>query len=237
MAWMNEKYALLFFILLIVIAIVLALWIGEHKIYDEGRFHTFIAILAGLGIFLTFFFYYNIIILQGQQQQLAALQELTRLNDTVLNSLLDSFNTASTIIPNFVLSITPLTNNACCPTGSTGCIIPVDTDPVTPVTCTEKMTLSYRIFALWQDVIMSNNFIQLDATAYVSNFLQRANSQQLYEQWTMSKLNFNDNTQTFGDLLFKYGLPITTQTPEAYTTAANQLIADPEYQTIFKVSC
>lgn len=235
--WINERYAMLFFILIIIIAIILAWWIGEHEIYDKGRFHTFIAILAGLGIFVTFMFYLNIIYLQGQQQQLAALQELTRLNDTVLNSLLDSFNNASTIIPNFVLSIMPLTNNVCCPTGSTSCTIPVDTDPVTPITCTEKMTLSYRIFELWQDVVMSNNFIQLDAKSYVSNFLQRANSRQLHEQWTMSRLNFNTNTQTFGDLLFTYGLPITIQTPQEYIDAACKLIADPLYQTLFKVSC
>jgi len=169
---------------------------------------------------------------------LAAIQELARLNDSVLNSVLDEIKAASTIIPNFVLSITPLTNAVYCSTGGTGgtggttCVIPVGIDPVNPQTYTEKMVLSYRIFALWQDVLVSNGFVSFNPIAYVSNFLQRSNSPQLYAQWTAIRLDFNENTQQFGDLLFEYGLPITTQTPEEYTSAAEKLIADPRYQAI-----
>ena len=64
------------------------------------------------------------------------------------------------------------------------------------------------------------------------NFLQRANSSQLYDQWTASRLDFASNTQTFGDLLFQYGLPITMQTPANYEMVAQQLMADPAYQKL-----
>ena len=243
MALISQNQALIFFAVLIIICAAIAFYLGNHKNYDEGRFHTFIAILAGLGIFVTFLFYYNLIQLQGQQQQLAAVQELARLNDSLLNNVLDGINQSVAIIPNFVSSITPLTNTVCCFTGftggtgftgSTGCIIPTEPDPVNAQTCTEKMVLSYRLFSLWQDVLTSNRYINFDPTAYVSNFLQRSNSNQLYAQWTVTKLNFDSNTQTFGDLLFEYGLPITVQTPEEYISTAQKLIADPRFEQISK---
>lgn len=238
MTLVTPNIALIFFAVIIVISAAIAWWMGTYADYDKGSFHTFIAILAGLGVFVTFMFYWNVVQLQNQQQQLAALQELSRLNDSLLNSVLDSIRYSSDIIPNFVLSITPLTNVICCSTGNTGdsvCIITNDPDPVNPQTCTQKMLLSYRIFSLWQDITISGNFTEIDSLSYISNFLQRANSPQLYVQWTAAKLNFNNNTQLLGDLLFEYGLPITNQTPQEYTSTAQKLIADPRYKNIFKI--
>jgi hypothetical protein len=238
MTLVTPNIALIFFAVIIVISATIAWWMGTYADYDKGSFHTFIAILAGLGVFVTFMFYWNVVQLQNQQQQLAALQEFARINDSVLDSVLDSIRDSSDIIPNFVLSITPLTNVVCCSTGNTGnssCVIPVGPDPVNPRTCTQKMVLSYRIFALWQDITMSANFTQIDSLSYISNFLQRANSPQLYVQWTAAKLDFNNDTQQLGDLLFEYGLPITNQTPQEYISVAEKLIADPRYQNIFKI--
>jgi hypothetical protein len=239
MPLVSENIALIIFAIVIITSAIIAWWMGSYTDYDKGSFHTFIVVLAGLGVIITFMFYYNVVQLQGQQQQLAAVQEFSRLNDTVLNSVLDSIMESSSIIPNFVLSITPLTNTVCCSTGTTGsigitgCTIPVGVDPVDPQTCTEKMLLSYRIFSLWQDIITSNSFMRLNPEPYITNFLQRANSQQLYVQWTVNKLNFNSKSQTFGDLLFEYGLPITNQTPQTYIDTTQRLIADPRFQTIF----
>lgn len=237
MALLSTNIALLVFGVILIISAVIAWKMKSYEKYDKGAFHTFIAILAGLGVFVTFLFYYNLIELQNIQQQLAAVQELSKINDSVLNSVLNELKTASNIIPNFVLSMTPLTNEVCCATGPTGetgsCTIPDSPDPVNPQTCTEKMVLSYRIFSLWQDVVLTNKFTDFDAISYISNFLQRANSPQLYVQWTAARLDFNSKTQQLGDLLFEYGLPITEQTPESYINAANQLIADPRYKNIF----
>lgn len=238
MVLVTPNIALGFFFLIIIVAAVIAWWMGSYADYDKCSFHTFIAILAGLGVFVTFLFYYNVVQLQNQQQELAAVQELARINDSVLNSVLDEIKDASNIIPNFVISITPLTNVVCCSTGATGsgtgtCVIEVGEDPINPETCTEKMVLSYRIFALWQDVVIGHKFTNFDSIAYVSNFLQRANSPQLYVQWTASRINFDTQTQSFGNLLFEYALPITNQTPEEYVSVAQKLINDPRYKAIF----
>jgi hypothetical protein len=231
----SENIVIIIFFIIIVVAVILAWWLGPQSEYQTGRFSTFIVILAGLGIFITILFYYNLVALQNQQQQLAETQELTRLNDSVLNSILTEMKDASTIVPNFVLSMTPLTNPTYCPTGvsgATGCMATVESDPMNPQTCTEKMVLSYRIFAMWQDTIMSNQYHEFSPSAYVSNFLQRANSPQLFEQWTANRVNYDPATQTFGDLLFEYGLPITNQVPQEYYDMAQKLIADPRFKQI-----
>lgn len=221
----TPNFALVVFIIILVVSGVIAWYSDNYAEYDKGSFHTFIAILAGLGVFVTFMFYYAIFDLQQQQQVLASIQELARINDSVLNSVLDEIREASSIIPNFVLSITPLTN--------TVCESAAPDDPVNPQTCTEKMVLSYRIFSLWQDVIVSDKFLTMEPISYIANFLQRANSSQLEQEWTVNKLNFSSETQAFGDLLFQYGLPITNQTPAEYIAAAQKLMSDPQYMTIF----
>lgn len=234
MALVSANIALIIFVIILILAAIIAWRMETYAYYDAGKFHTFVAILAGLGVIVTFMFYYNVVLLQNQQQQLAAVQELARINDSVLNSVLDSIKDASTIIPNFVLSITPLTNTVCCSTGGTGssCVVTVGADPVNPQTCTEKMTLSYRIFSLWQDVLDSNSYTHLDPAPYVTNFLQRANSPQLYSQWSVSRIDYGSRTQQFGDLLFEYALPITVQTPATYSEVAAKLIADPRFHSL-----
>lgn len=222
---LSSNAALLLFLIILLVAAIISWTTTEYAEYDKGSFHTFISILAGLGIFITFLFYYNVVELQQQQQNLAFIQEISRINDSVLNSVLEEIQNASSVIPNFVLSVTPLTNAVCQSSAPE--------DPVNPQTCTEKMVLSYRIFSLWQDVTVSDHFPKADPQAYIANFLQRANSTQLYTEWTVNKLNFHTETQTFGDLLFEYGLPITDQVPESYINAANALIADPRYQQLF----
>lgn len=225
MVLVSPNLALAVFVVILIVAGVVAWWMAEYSTFDTSKFHTFIVILAGLGVFVTFMFYYNVVAIQQEQQQLAALSELTRISDTMLTSMLNEILAASATIPNFVLSLTPLTNTVCSSTAPP--------DPVTPQTCTQKFTLSYRIFSLWQDVVVSDNFMDINPTVYVTNFLQRANSMQLYEQWTVNRLNFIGEAQQFGDLLFEYGLPITVQTSETYVQVANELVADPRFQQIF----
>jgi hypothetical protein len=233
MVLLSANIALIIFATILVISAVIAWKMNTYEYYDKSTFHTFISILAGLGVFVTFMFYYNIVVLQNDQQTFATVSELARINDSVINSLLIDMQKSSVIIPNFILSITPLTNTVCC-NGITGtCEIPVEPDPVNPQTCTEKMALSYRIFNLWQDIVLSYDLMNYDILGYITNFLQRANSSQLFEQWYVGKINFEAKTQQLGDLLFEYGLPITIQTPEEYVKVANNLIADPRFNEIF----
>jgi hypothetical protein len=96
-----------------------------------------------------------------------------------------------------------------------------------------KGNLSYRIFSLWQDVLLTDKFLKYEPQAYICNFLQRANSKELYQEWKTVKINFDSKVQRFGELLFSYGLPITLQTNESYVNASNELINSQEYNDLF----
>lgn len=228
MVLVSETLALLIFGAILVASAIVAFYTKNYDTYDKGNFHTFISVLAGLGVFITFMFYYNVVSLQNQQQNLASIQEMARINETSLTSMLDEMDNSVIEIPNFVMSLSPLNKNLCCDK----CDIPED--PKTPSTCTLKSTLSYRIFSLWQEIIQSNKFIDYHPVAYVTSFLQRANSKQLYEQWGILYVNFNNKTIEFGNLLFEYALPITIQTPTEYRSVANKFILDPRFNDILK---
>lgn len=222
----TVNVAIIVFAIIIIVSVIIAWYMKSYAYYDKGSFHIFIAVLTGLGVFVTFMFYLGIVQVQEQEQMLATVQEISRVNQIVLDSFLDEIKQASLIIPNFVLSITPLTNTL---VTNDICISNNQTDPINAQTITAKLVLSYRIFDLWQDVITSDASIHSEPISYIANFLQRANSSELYQQWGINKLNFFDKTQKFGDLLFEYGLPIINQTSEEYVSVAEKLILDPRY--------
>jgi len=227
MALISQEFGILVFLVLVILAIVVACWYEKYEVYDKGTFHIFVSVFCSIGVIITFLFYYNLLALQNQEQQLETVQELSRINVSMLDNMLNSINEMSTIIPNFIVSLNPL--NVYCPTGTTGCI---SEDPINPKTVTARSTLSQQIFSHWQDVILSNKIKHFDPVSYISNFLQKANSQQLYEEWKLNKINFMQSTQIFGDLLFEYGLKIINQTPEEYQQTASRLSLDPRYTSL-----
>jgi hypothetical protein len=111
---------------------------------------------------------------------------------------------------------------------------PREATPLTAQEFVTQLSLSYRIFSLWQDVVMTSDFTAHTSATYMTNFLQRANSRPLAAIWRDHKINFSTKTQELGDLLFAYGLPITIQTPEEYTRVSALLTKDPRYLKILK---
>lgn len=214
----------LFGIILLVSALV-AWWMKSYSKFDSSGFHTFIVVLGGLGVFVTFMFYFSIVSLQQQQQELNKIHETTRYNSNILDSMMNEMNEASKIIPNFVLSLNPLTTKK----------YEIEKDEINPQTITEKSVLSYKIFSLWQEAILANNFIAFDTKSIIANFLQRASSYQLHEQWLVSKINFNCKTQKFGNLLFKHGLSLNLHeelNSDIFTKTAKNIIEDNDFENI-----
>ena len=216
----NQNTALLLFAIIIIISIILAWYMKNFDAYDKSPFHSFIAILGGLGVFVTFLFYYALMVTSFENQNLTNAQENLQINK--LNTVFEEIKQSSEIIPYFILSITPLT--------SPSNYLSSDVDTINPKTYAAKISLSFKIFALWEDVVISH---KNDHLSYITKILQRANSKQLYEQWTLTKLNFTTNTQIYGDLLFEYGLSICEQIPLSYITVGKKLIEDPRYIKIF----
>lgn len=220
--YITPQLALLIFICIIIVAAIISIATPNFGSFKASKGHTFLVTLIGLGIFITFLFYYSVVELQQDQTQLAIIQQTSILSDSISDGMMNEIKNASNIVPNFTLSLNPLLS----------CAENIGIDSDTPVTCIERMVLSYKIFNVWQLVLIANNFIDYDEESYITNFLQRAHSKQLYDQWVVGKINFNNNTQAFGDLLFEYGKDVKENTPEAYHKAAEKLISDPRYQKI-----
>lgn len=221
----NQDTAFFVFIIIIVVALLIALSFGDYQSYDASWFHSFILILIGLGIFVTFMFYYALAVANQQSQQLSESLEVSKINNSISNSILNEMEKSCNIIPNFILSINPLSpsNNI------------LTTDPNTAESHMAKTILSTRIFMIWEDVLIIKRLTKADELSYLTDFLQRANSKQLHELWINGKINYNENTQIYGDLLFEYSLPITNQTSDLYVMAAKNILKDDRYQKLFRL--
>lgn len=217
----NQNTALIIFIIIIIISLIIAWSMENYSSYDVGWIHTFISVLVGLGIFVTFMFYYATVTLSTKQNELNNIDEVSRVNMILLNSVFEEIKESSDIIPGFISSLDPLYDK-----------INHISDELNTKTYTRKLVLSSKIFSLWEAILISHKILENEHFSYITEFLQRANSKQLHEQWIATKLNYNKDTQIYGDLLFEYGLIISHQTSNSYVKAAEKFIQDPRYLTI-----
>jgi hypothetical protein len=208
--------AIILFIVLIAICVIVCIVVNP-TVFKDSRGNTFLIMLNGLSIIIVILFYLALLQIYQQQIDLATVQETATVNDSLFN-FADSIRAAAKTNPDFVLSISPLMR---CPSGD----VPK---------CVDRLILSHQEFSVWEGVIGSVGFANFDPLAYTTAFLQRANSQELYEDWHYLKIDFNSKTQKFGDFLFAYGLPITQQEPQTYVQVAKKLLRNPEYQALLQ---
>jgi hypothetical protein len=212
--------ALFAFVILLIVALLISGFCNPNK-FDSTRTKIFISCLAGLGVFITFLFYYSIVTLQ-QAQQRNGIIDMTRNVNKNLKNMMEELHESTSKIPHFILSLFPLLNHD------------VDKDEDNIENKLLKMKLSYKIFSLWQEIIIAVPFVDIDSHSFLYNFLQRASSPQLYEHWHDMKYDFNEETQQFGDLLFNHGLSIDEKTKDNYRKIANKIHCNSLYMDIMK---
>lgn len=216
--------ALLVFIGVLVVSLLIAGFCTPSK-FDNTRTKIFITCLAGFGVIITFLFYYSVVSLQQTQQRQSIINMTSNINNKLLKGIIDQIQEAGKQVPHFTTSLFPLLDISH--------ISPiVDVDLITTDNALLIYKISYKIFALWQELIIAMPFVDIDPISFLSNFLQRANSHELHEQWKRLKIDFNLETQTFGDLLFHYGLSIKDKTPDIYIKTAKTMMHDPIYKKI-----
>ena len=220
MPLVNTISAIIVFVIVVIIAVLLTRYVPPGQ-WEGSKIHIFMAILAGLSICITFLFYYGVVELNQEQHNLSMVQETARLDRILVEDILHQISVVGEHVPHFASTLIPLQH----PPAS-------EPDPITPQNVFHKLYLSSVIFSAWQDILLAESFSTIEPIAYLSSFLQRANSVELFRLWMTSKLEYNKETQTFGDMLFEYALPITDQRPESYITAARAIIADPRYQDL-----
>lgn len=215
-SYITPTVALFVFVLILLIALLIAGFTNPAR-FDYTRTKIFISCLAGLGIFVTFLFYYAVVTLQQAQQRYAIIELTAQLNKSLVKGVITNINLISDKVPHFTSSLLPLLNNH------------VEKDKDTVENNFLKFNLSYKIFSFFQELIIATPLIDLEETSFLSLFLQYASSKQLYHYWLISKLNFNHDTQIFGDLLFKYASTIQTPTIENYIQTAKLLEQDADF--------
>lgn len=224
MPLVTPQLAACVFIVIIVAAILIAWYMGNHQTYDQGSFHVFIAVLVGLSVFVTMLFYLSLVSIQILQQNLFVIAETRATSEKIFTKLLDSINSASVDIPYFVASLLPLGDNKC-----------DKVDKKCVKNSTLIRSLSLKIFDCLQQVIICDYFLDFDDNIpTIVYFLQYTNSKILFKQWKCLKINFNVKTQKFGDLLFEYSLQIKNQCREEYVLKAGELFNDTRYQELLK---
>jgi len=212
--------ALLAFVIILVLALLISGFCNPSK-FDTTRTKIFISCLAGFGVFITFLFYYSVVTLQQAQQRNGVIIMTSKINKS-LKHLMDEIYEASEKIPEFSLSLLPLLNHE-----------NTKNDEDTIENKLLKHKLAYKIFSLWQEIIIAVPFVDIDSESFLTNFLQRANSKLLHELWCHMKYDFNKDTQKFGDLLFRHGLDCK-KSHESFIKSANKIHCNTEYLDIMK---
>jgi len=221
---MNEvtPFMALVILILIVIASFFICFTIKPNNFEHSRTKVFITSLASLGIFVTFLFYYSVVDLQQQQKLQAKIQETSKITDTIQNTFILNIEKYYNEIPNFTSTLLPLLN-----------LDHKNEESEEKDKKLLKYVLSYQIFSVWQDMIISDEFIAVDNVSLISGALQRAHSLPLKEFWKTIKIDFSNNVQKFGDLLFEWSSKIKNQIPEEYEKTSKEFIESKEYKNIF----
>ncbi len=221
-------------VIVTVIAIVAIYACYKYKTHDEyqkSKIHIFASVLGATAVVLTVLLYFNLMQLHNRQSDTEAHKEMVDINQTILQILNDELKKASSKIPAFVISITPVGTSRCeIAKEDSGAIRP---DPETPETCAWRKSISSRIFDIWQDVTLGGKSVMGNMRTYLVKFLQMAVSDQLQEQWNNLKVEYSDITMEFGDMLFKKAETIEDiKNPMSYYQAAIEMMESPEYQSM-----
>lgn len=222
MTAVTPLIALVIFVAIIIIAFFVAMYShpGDH---DKTRIRVFLTTFAGLGIVITFMFYYNVVELQQEQQKTTILEQTSRLNQSILDTLLVEIRKAAVVAPNFTLSLLPLSS---CYRDD------IPEDDSTPEACTERYIVSYKIFNVWQNFLQGSYFVRPSFDGYVTNFLQRAHSKQLYKIWLTCRFDFDPSTRQFGDRLFELSGEIKKNTAKNYAKVAARFVQSREFLSL-----
>ncbi len=186
----NVNLAGWLIILVIGIAVAVSTLTHKPQQYDSSKVKIFISVLTGLGIFITFFFYYNVVELQAQQQNFMIIESIEKLNQNIDDNYYDTMRDSVLIVPKFTASILPLS--------FTQEEYDSYIDQVGSQAILQKTILAHNIFILWRDYISYYYYIvkgRKDISSYITMFLQRANSQELFSIWKTSDSDFDSVTR------------------------------------------
>lgn len=215
---LGQNTAAIAIIVIIFIAIAVSFFTKSPKSYDKSRMKIFVTILAGLGIFITFFFYYNVVELQYDQQKMMIYDRLESIDNTLVDKFLDVSKQNSS--SDFVRSLFPIQ--------FPGLESGDDSDEFL------KLYVSNIVFQSWKDFLNYYPYVvkKSNERGFLIEFLQRAQSQNLEVIWYDLKISHSEHVREFGDIIFRFSKEILTATGDEFERVAGKFLEDPEYRDL-----
>lgn len=221
---LKPQLVLIIFAVIIVVTLYLTVYYGSYFNFHHSYTYIALVLWAPLSIALLVYITLILLMLQREQENMYVAKNALNYIETVYYKLLPEFIKANKIVPNFISSLMPLTYYKA----------HIEPDPNTIEADYTKKSISLSIFAIWQQFLISRDFLDVRVIPNLAFQLQLANSKELYTYWNIYQIDFVNDTVTLGNLFFKYGLPITEQIPESYSAATNALVHDPDFIKLLK---
>jgi hypothetical protein len=217
---LNPMITFIIFIILIAVSIVFALQYQRSADYFHiSRLNIFISLLTGIGVIVTLLLYYALVTSILKQNEYIVIDDLNNFYTKSYETVPNMITTATSKIPRFVASITPLR------IANTITVLEIEDDSI-------QRSLSLLIFDTWRSLLALKIPNGVDLDSWLVYQLQFCNSPLLYEYWKLLQINYGANIRTLGNLLFEYGLPITNQIPDSYVMAGKALLKDNRIKAI-----
>jgi hypothetical protein len=139
------------------------------------------------------------------------------LHRTLNTDLPSSIQAARSAAPTFVQSLHPFTTSVSPDSLSE---LPED-DPLT------VDLLAKKIFSIWEQVVLTQDFLDLDHTAFGFQMLQYARSPRLFDVWNHHlKHGMSKEAQQYGDLIFSLVQENPPVSVEDYRQLTDQMSSD-----------
>ena len=188
MGAIAESSFIIIIVLLFVISLIIAIYMGNYKNYSKSVVHTFISIITGLGIIVIFTFYFINVSSINQSDDIEIKKEISEINELVYITIPHKMND---IYRNCECLVDELNE---CDEGN----------KKDDNNYHEEVALCYLIFSSWKRFLLFSQYINKnsDYDSYVNVFSKWGKSKKLKSHWINNRKYFDKKTISFGDAIF-----------------------------------
>jgi hypothetical protein len=217
---MNINNLLIVFsILLIVVAIIFAIFFSNKPGFEQSRFSVFFSVISSFSVLVIFVFYFILV----RNQEIEKKLSFRELEDSEIISNSKDFVKlifkSKDTIPKFIEAIYPELSYL----------------PGTFEEKLKKFLISEFIFNTWQHFIFHQRLEGLDKEELkpkIASFISEFSGEEIRKYWNISYFKYSHETQEFAKLLFEYK-------PENYKAEtilleAEKLINDKRFLELLK---
>lgn len=175
-------------VIVVLIALLVSIYMKNYSVYKKSWIHTFITIVAELGILIAFIFYFASLESINQKDDIESKREISELNKLIYITIPEKIMQSSNTCPHFSNSLNNINNEK------------IEDEQQTH----NRILLSNLIFSSWKRFLLFSSYIKKESNfeGYVNIFLKWGKNSTLKTQWENTKKTFDFKTIAFGDAIF-----------------------------------